>query len=65
MVLYLAVLTAVAYGLARLRLWLWLAIADYPLHRRPRSIPANLSWTVRRWFVRELIPRLFRFSRVA
>ncbi|MDH7796528.1 putative membrane protein [Beijerinckia sp. GAS462] len=26
-VLYLAVLTAVAYGLARLRLWLWLAIA--------------------------------------
>jgi hypothetical protein len=29
---------------------LWLAIADYPLHRRPRSIPANLSWTVRRWF---------------
>lgn len=26
-VLYLAVLTAVAYGLARLRIWLWLAIA--------------------------------------
>ncbi len=27
---------------------LWLAIADYPLERRPRSIAANLAWTVRR-----------------
>lgn len=28
---------------------LWLAIAEYPLDRRPRSIAANLSWTMRRW----------------
>ena len=28
---------------------LWLAIAEYPLERRPRSIAANLSWTLRRW----------------
>lgn len=28
---------------------LWLAIADYPLDRRPRSIAANLGWTLRRW----------------
>lgn len=27
---------------------LWLAIADYPLERRPRSIAANLAWAVRR-----------------
>ncbi|MGV8910549.1 MAG: RNA polymerase sigma factor [Propionicimonas sp.] len=27
---------------------LWLAIAEYPLQRRPRSIAANLAWTVRR-----------------
>ena len=27
---------------------LWLAIADYPLERRPRAIAANLAWTVRR-----------------
>lgn len=27
---------------------LWLAIAEYPLARRPRSIAANLSWTIRR-----------------
>ncbi len=27
---------------------LWLAIADYPLARRPRSIAANLAWAVRR-----------------
>ena len=29
---------------------LWLAIAEYPLDRRPRSIAANLAWTMRRWF---------------
>ncbi len=28
---------------------LWLAIAEYPLERRPRSIAANLAWTIRRW----------------
>lgn len=28
---------------------LWLAIAEYPLERRPRSIAANLHWTIRRW----------------
>jgi len=27
---------------------LWLAIVEYPLERRPRSIAANLSWAVRR-----------------
>jgi DNA-directed RNA polymerase specialized sigma24 family protein len=27
---------------------LWVAIAEYPLDRRPRSIAANLSWTLRR-----------------
>lgn len=27
---------------------LWVAIADYPLARRPRSIAANLSWTLQR-----------------
>lgn len=27
---------------------LWLAIAEYPLATRPRSIAANLAWTVRR-----------------
>ena len=27
---------------------LWLAIVDYPLANRPRSIAANLTWTVRR-----------------
>lgn len=27
---------------------LWLAIVDYPLANRPRSIAANLAWTVRR-----------------
>jgi len=27
---------------------LWLAIAEYPLERRPRSIAANLTWTLRR-----------------
>lgn len=27
---------------------LWLAIAEYPLQRRPRSIAANLSWGLRR-----------------
>jgi DNA-directed RNA polymerase specialized sigma24 family protein len=27
---------------------LWLAMAEYPLARRPRSIAANLSWTVSR-----------------
>jgi len=27
---------------------LWLAIADYPLERRPSAIAANLAWTVRR-----------------
>jgi hypothetical protein len=27
---------------------LWLAIADYPLERRPRAIAANIAWTVRR-----------------
>lgn len=27
---------------------LWVAIAEYPLVRRPRSIAANLAWTVRR-----------------
>ena len=27
---------------------LWLAIAEYPLDRRPRSIAANLTWTIRR-----------------
>jgi DNA-directed RNA polymerase specialized sigma24 family protein len=27
---------------------LWLAIAEYPLARRPRSIAANLAWTVQR-----------------
>lgn len=26
---------------------LWLAIAEYPLQRRPRAIAANLAWTVR------------------
>ncbi len=26
---------------------LWLAIAEYPLERRPRAIAANLAWTVR------------------
>jgi DNA-directed RNA polymerase specialized sigma24 family protein len=28
---------------------LWLAIAEYPIDRRPRSVAANLSWTMRRW----------------
>jgi DNA-directed RNA polymerase specialized sigma24 family protein len=28
---------------------LWLAIAEYPLERRPRSIAANLGWMLRRW----------------
>lgn len=27
---------------------LWVAIAEYPLRRRPRSIAANLAWTLRR-----------------
>jgi hypothetical protein len=27
---------------------LWLAIAEYPLDRRPTTIAANLAWTVRR-----------------
>jgi len=27
---------------------LWLAIAEYPVERRPRSIAANLAWAVRR-----------------
>lgn len=27
---------------------LWLAIAEYPLARRPRSIASNLAWTVQR-----------------
>jgi DNA-directed RNA polymerase specialized sigma24 family protein len=27
---------------------LWLAIAEYPLERRPRSIATNLTWTLRR-----------------
>ncbi len=27
---------------------LWLAIAEYPLARRPRAIAANLAWAVRR-----------------
>lgn len=27
---------------------LWLAIAEYPLSRRPRAIAANLAWAVRR-----------------
>jgi hypothetical protein len=27
---------------------LWLAIADYPLQRRPRAIASNLAWAVRR-----------------
>ena len=27
---------------------LWLAIAEYPLARRPRAIAANLAWTVHR-----------------
>jgi DNA-directed RNA polymerase specialized sigma24 family protein len=27
---------------------LWLAIAEYPLERRPRAIAANLAWAVRR-----------------
>ena len=27
---------------------LWLAIVEYPLQRRPRSIAANLAWAVRR-----------------
>lgn len=31
---------------------LWVAIADYPLERRPRSIAANLSWTLHRRLAR-------------
>lgn len=27
---------------------LWVAIAEYPVDRRPRAIAANLAWTVRR-----------------
>lgn len=27
---------------------LWLAIAEYPVERRPRAIASNLAWTVRR-----------------
>lgn len=27
---------------------LWLAVVEYPVARRPRSIAANLAWTVRR-----------------
>jgi DNA-directed RNA polymerase specialized sigma24 family protein len=27
---------------------LWVAIVEYPVARRPRSVAANLSWTVRR-----------------
>lgn len=27
----------------------WLLIAEYPLARRPRSIVANLAWSLRRW----------------
>lgn len=30
---------------------LWLAIADYPIERRPHAVAANLSWTLRRRLV--------------
>jgi DNA-directed RNA polymerase specialized sigma24 family protein len=33
---------------------LWLAIAEYPLARRPRAIASNLTWAVRRGLPRPL-----------
>lgn len=39
---------------------LWLAIAEYPLPRRPRSIAANLSWTLRRRLTAAVTPELPR-----
>ncbi|MCA0293919.1 MAG: hypothetical protein LCH96_01165 [Actinobacteria bacterium] len=33
---------------------LWLAIVEYPLERRPRSIASNLAWTVHRRLPRAL-----------
>lgn len=36
---------------------LWVAIAEYPLERRPRSIAANLAWTVHRRLPRPLTGR--------
>jgi DNA-directed RNA polymerase specialized sigma24 family protein len=33
---------------------MWLAIAEYPLDRRPRAIAANLAWTVHRRLPRPL-----------
>ncbi|MFT4109653.1 RNA polymerase sigma factor [Propionicimonas sp.] len=35
---------------------LWLAIAEYPVDRRPRSIAANLAWAMRRSLVRPPCP---------
>ncbi|MGC3995022.1 MAG: hypothetical protein QM779_13045 [Propionicimonas sp.] len=35
---------------------LWLAIAEYPLDRRPRAIAANLAWAMRRSLARRPFP---------
>lgn len=37
---------------------LWLAIAEYPLDRRPQAIAANLAWAVRRRLPRPSFARL-------
>lgn len=34
---------------------LWLAIVEYPLDRRPRSIASNLAWTVQRRLARPAV----------